>query len=169
MKVNVSQDTTEIEGPARITPLHVQDRELTTVAGGPKGWRRLDGLQYLKDRKLIDSNQFQAGERLQNDYAEAQMEAMPRSGTGGSGYGPRDIPQQAIDADRRFHAALAVLPPAILTLTVVFLIPQTNENGEREFLSMEQIAKRVREDKRAIPLAMRTALSLLGRHYGVCS
>lgn len=41
-----------IEAPVLITPLHVQDRETSKVAGAPKGWRKLEPLEaaYAQDR-----------------------------------------------------------------------------------------------------------------------
>lgn len=35
----------EIQGPAIITKLHVQDRETSTVAGAPRAWRKLSQLE----------------------------------------------------------------------------------------------------------------------------
>ena len=36
----------EIQGPVLVTPLHVQDRETSKVAGAPRAWRKLTQLQY---------------------------------------------------------------------------------------------------------------------------
>lgn len=154
----------EIVGPAMQRPHHIQDREISTVAGSPKAWRRLDGIAYLKSRKLINSSQEQAAIRLQEDYEKSQMQGGAQSGhertSGGrKGY---DIPDAALDAGKRLKEALSVLTPEILSITVLFLLPHTATTG----FSLEHIAKRVGEDKRAINLGIRTALSLLARHYG---
>lgn len=39
-----------IDGPAKLQPDHVQTRNLTTVAGGPKGWKRESPLEAAYDR-----------------------------------------------------------------------------------------------------------------------
>ena len=43
----------EIETPAIVTPAHTQDRELTTVAGGPRGWRKLSPLQVAHQKNQL--------------------------------------------------------------------------------------------------------------------
>ena len=51
--------TDEIQGPAIVTALHVQDRETSKVAGSPKAWRKISPLEnaYLQERLgLIDSD-----------------------------------------------------------------------------------------------------------------
>jgi hypothetical protein len=157
-----------IDGPARISGSYVQDREISTVAGSPKAWRRPDGLAFMRDRKQIAGHQWEAGNRLQEDYQLSQMEAGARSG-GASGVrgggGPTEIPDSAIDASRRLRAAMSNLPAEIETIITLFVLG-SSEDGATSF---ENIAKRVGEDKRAIPLAIRSGLSLLARHYGLCT
>lgn len=152
-----------IDGPA-VERGFVQDRTISPVAGATKAWRRLDGLAYLLDRKLIAGHQRDAGTRLQEDYQTSLMEAGARSGgcISNGGRGKTEIPDSAIMAGARVKAALAVLPPELLSMTVLFLLPDFS----KEALSLEKIAARVREDKRSITLGVRAALSLLARHYG---
>ncbi|HEX2654496.1 MAG TPA: hypothetical protein VHN11_12690, partial [Xanthobacteraceae bacterium] len=69
----------DVQGPARISAAYVQDREISPVAGSPKAWRRPDGLAFMRDRKQIAGHQWEAGNRLQEDYQLSQMEAGARS------------------------------------------------------------------------------------------
>jgi hypothetical protein len=154
------------ESPAVIGPDHVRDRNVSTNAGAAKAWSRHDGLRYLQRRRAIARHQYEAGTKLQDDYQVSLMQGGARSGGERSGGGRRsfDIPQIAIDADRRVDQALAILPPELLSMTVLFLLPHSSDDS----FSLEQIAKVVREDKRSITLGVRAALSLLARHYGYC-
>lgn len=154
--------TDEIQSPAIISTDHVQDRELSPVAGAPKGFRRVDGLAMME--KTIARHQYEAGRRLQEDYAESQMEGGAKSGGQKVDGGRRDydIPQYAIDAARRVNNALAILTPELLTMTMLFLLP----DHRREAPTFENIAARVGRHKRCISFGIETALSLLARHYG---
>lgn len=156
-------DAVEIVGPAIQRSNHIQDREISTVAGAPKAWRRLDGLAWLMERKAIAGHQRDAGRRLQEDYELSQMQGGARSGgertSGRSSY---EIPDSALDAKDRVKAALSVVPPELVSMTVLFLLP----DFEAKPFSLERIATMVREDKRSISLGVRAALSLLARHYG---
>jgi hypothetical protein len=151
----------DIDGPA-MTRGYVQDRVISPVAGATKAWRRPDGLAYMLERKQIAGHQWQAGDRLQQDYQTSMMQAGARSGGIRGGGAPTEIPQNAIDASRRVKAALSHLPAEILTINTLFLLGGS-EDGQTSF---ENIAKRVGEDKRAIPIAIRAGLSILARHYG---
>lgn len=44
--------TDEVQTPSRITPLHAQDRETSTVAGSPRAWRKMTQLDnaYMQER-----------------------------------------------------------------------------------------------------------------------
>lgn len=151
------------ESPAIITDMHRQDRGISPIAGAPKAWRRIDGLDYLLERKSIARHQVEAGRRLQDDYELSQMQGAARSGMERvGGRGSRDIPDSALDAGKRMKQALAEIPPELLSMTVLFLLP----DFRIESFSLERIAKMVGEDKRAIGLGVRAALSLLARHYG---
>ncbi len=154
----------EPDGPAVVRREHVQDRELSTVAGAPRGYRVRDGLAWMVERKQIHGHQLEAGRRLQEDYARAMDALFPKSRMergGGSGRAP-EVSNDAIDAKARVTEALSVLPPELLSMTVLFLFPDFEQDG----FSVERIAARVREDKRAIGLGVRASLSLLARHYG---
>lgn len=156
-------ENTDIQAPARITEDHVQDRGTSTAAGAPKAWRKLDGLAWLMARKSIASHQLEAGRRLQEDYELSQLQGGARSG-GERANGKRsyDLPDSALDAGKRVKNALAILPPELVSMTILFLLP---DFSERSF-SLERIAGMVKEDKRAVGLGVRAGLSLLARHYG---
>jgi len=154
---------TDIEGPALVRPDHIQDRGISKEIGAEKAYRRVDGLAMLSHQNAIARHQYEAGRRLQEDYALSQMEGGARSdGTKVNG-GRRDfdIPQYAIDARDRLKAATAVLPPELLTMTTLFLFPDHKDEAP----TFENIAVRVKEHKRCISFGVRAALSLLARHY----
>lgn len=44
---------TPAETPAILTPAFVQDRELSTVAGAPKGYRRADALNHYRTKSFL--------------------------------------------------------------------------------------------------------------------
>jgi hypothetical protein len=41
------------DGPAKLSPDHVQDRGLTHIAGAPKGWRRLSPLESAFEKNQL--------------------------------------------------------------------------------------------------------------------
>ncbi|HXR94257.1 MAG TPA: DUF6456 domain-containing protein [Rhizomicrobium sp.] len=150
------------QAPAKITALHAQDRPLSPAGGrGPKGFRRIDRLQWLKDHGAIGDHQLFAGRRLQADWQISKLEAAPSmqmtrmgGGTGGT------LSDAKLDAGRRVKKALSALPPELVTLTCLFLLPEDHP------FSVERLAAKVREDKRAVSYALRLSLSMLARHYG---
>ena len=151
----------EPDGPAVLTPMHRQDRVLSGVAGAPKGFRRIDRLQWLKDHGAIGEHQLFAGRRLQRDWQIARIEASPRMVSGGGGGArPGCLSDAALDAGQRIRKALAVLPRELETLTTLFLLPEDHP------FSLERCAALVKEDRRAAAYGIRIALSLLARHYG---
>lgn len=154
----------EPDGPAIITSDHVQDRVLSPVAGAKRGYRHLDGLAWMEERKTIASYQFAAGRRLQEDFELSQMRGGAQSGGERTNGNRRswDIPDSALAASDRVNEALSVLTPEITTMTMLFLLP----DFEKRTQTLEEIARRAGEHKRAITLGIRTALSLLARHYG---
>jgi hypothetical protein len=149
------------EEPARLSALHRQDRVLSPVAGAPKGFRRIDRLQWLSDHNAIGAHQLHAGRRLQADWQTSKIESRPRMMTGVSGGGAGgELSDAALDAGRRVTRALAVLPAELVTLTTLFLLPEDHP------FSLERCAAMVKEDRRAAAYGIRIALSLLARHYG---
>ena len=142
----VPGSTHSVEAPAKLDALHRQDRSLSPVAGAPKGFRRIDRLQWLKDHGGIADHQLFAGRRLQQDWQLSKIETAPRMGFGvASGGTP---------------GTLSVLPPELRTLTELFLLPEDHP------FSLERCAALVRQDRRAAAFGIRVALSLLARHYG---
>jgi len=149
------------EKPAVITALHRQDRLLSPAAGAAKGFRRLDRLQWLKDHGAIGDHQLFAGRRLQADWQISKLEAAPSMQLTRAGGGvPGSLSDTKLEAGRRVKRALAALPPELVTLTCLFLLPEDHP------FSVERLAAKVREDKRAVSYALRLSLSMLARHYG---
>jgi len=150
-----------VETPAKIGPFHACDRELSVAAGAPRGFRRIDRLQWLADHGSIADHQLHAGRRLQQDWQLSKIEASPRMEFGGrGGGGPGNISDAALDAGKRVARALAVLPRELRQLTELFLMPEDHP------FSLERVAAIVKEDRRAAAYGIRIALSLLARHYG---
>lgn len=153
----------EPDGPAIRRPEHVRDRVLSPAAGAPKGYRRRYSLDEMRERRQISEDQYQAAVRLQTDFAISQREG----GAGGAseridrstGY---DISQSAIDAGRRYMDAMAVLPAELVTMTVRFLFPT---DGPDHALTLAEVGMSLSMPTEAVSLGIRTALSLLARHY----
>lgn len=149
------------EGPAIVSALHRQDRLLSPAAGAPKGFRRIDRLQWLKDHGAIGDHQLHAGRRLQEDWQISKLEAAPSMQLMRAGGTPGSTLSDAkLDAGKCVNKAFAALPPELVTLTCLFLLPEDHP------FSMERLAAKVREDKRAVSYAICSALSMLVRHYG---
>jgi hypothetical protein len=149
------------ERPAIITTLHRQDRLLSPAAGAPKGFRRIDRLQWLKDHGTIGDHQLHAGRRLQEDWQISKLENAPSMQLMRAGGMPGGTLSDAkLDAGARVKKALGALPPELVTLTCLFLLPEDHP------FSLERLAAKMREDKRAVAYAVRLALSMLARHYG---
>jgi hypothetical protein len=149
------------QAPAVITAMHRQDRLLSPAAGAPKGFRRVDRLQWLKDHGAIGDHQLHAGRRLQEDWQISKLENAPSMQLMRAGGTPGSTLSDAkLDAGGRVKKALGALPPELVTLTCLFLLPEDHP------FSMERLAAKVREDKRAVSYALRLALSMLARHYG---
>jgi hypothetical protein len=149
------------ERPAIIATLHRQDRLLSPAAGAPKGFRRIDRLQWLKDHGTIGDHQLHAGRRLQEDWQISKLENAPSMQLMRAGGVPGGTLSDAkLDAGARVKKALGALPPELVTLTCLFLLPEDHP------FSLERLAAKMREDKRAVAYAVRLALSMLARHYG---
>ena len=160
-----ARGSSEPDYPALIQEDHIQDRPLSKEIGAPRGYRRLDGLDYLRKKHGIARHQIEAGRRLQADYEQSQMQAGARSSNSiinNSGPRAHGIPDAALDAKKRVDEALATIPPELVSMTILFLLPDFREQP----FNIEKIAERVREDKRSIALGVRASLSLLARHYG---
>lgn len=149
-----------IDGPAIVTALHAQNRELSTIAGAAKGFRRIDRLQWLKDHGTIAEHQFFAGRRLQEDWQQSKIENCPSMSSGGSGGPKSTLADGKLDAMARVGKAMAIIPQDIKTLLTLFLLP------EDEPFSLERCAALVRLNRAAAALGIRVGLSLLARHYG---
>lgn len=122
---------------------------------------RIDRLQWLFDHKSIGQHHFDAGRRLQADWQTSKIEVSPRMEYGGGGQARSTLTDAACDAGTRLKDALAVLPAELLTLTVLFVLPEDHPQ------SLERVASIVRINRHAAALGLRVALSLLARHYGL--
>ena len=142
--------------------MHACDRTLSVVAGAPKGFRRIDRLQWLADHGTIGDHQLFAGRRLQQDWQLSKIETQSRMSLEGSRGGglPGSLSDVKLDAGRRVAAALSVLPRELRHMTELFLMPEDHP------FSLERVAAMVREDRRAAAFGIRIALSLLAKHYG---
>lgn len=153
----------EPEGPAIITPMHRQDRDLSIVAGTKKGYRLIDRLEWLYEHKHIAQHQRDAGRKLQEDWQLSKMEISARSdlsGGRGGGSAQSTLPDAKLDAMTRLGKAMAVLPPECETLVSLFLLT------EGECFSLERCASLINRDRRAALPLLQVGLSLLSRHYG---
>ena len=157
-----TEDEGAVETPAKISALHAQDRTLSVAAGAPKGFRRIDRLQWLADHGTIGDHQLFAGRKLQQDWQLSKIETQSRMSLGQVGGGglPGSLSDVKLDAGRRVTRALAVLPRELRQLTELFLMPEDHP------FSLERCAAIVREDRRAAAFGIRIALSLLAKHYG---
>ena len=158
-----AKEETGIETPAKIGPLHACDRSLSVAAGAPKGFRRIDRLQWLADHGTIGDHQLFAGRRLQQDWQLSKIETQSRislGAVGGGGGLPGTLSDVKLDAGRRVAAALTVLPRELRQMIELFLMPEDYP------FSLERVAAMVKEDRRAAAFGIRIALSLLAKHYG---
>ena len=155
------EDEDRVETPAKVGPMHACDRTLSVAAGAPKGFRRIDRLQWLADHGAIGDHQLFAGRRLQQDWQLSKIETGSRMSfdTRGSGT-PGMLSDVKLDAGRRVAAALTVLPRELRHMTELFLMPEDHP------FSLERVAAMVKEDRRAAAFGIRIALSLLAKHYG---
>lgn len=113
----------------------------------------------------LDEAEFAAGERLRSDFERAGLqprisanwEASVASGSRG-GAGAADISDFAVDARKRLDRAIGALDPALagVTLDVCCFLK-----------GLEQVERERSWPPRSAKLMLRTALSLLARHYGI--
>lgn len=149
------------EGPAIVTAMHKRDRLLSPVAGAPKGFRRIDRLQWLRDHGVIADHQLFAGRRLQQDWQLSKLESSPQMQMARAGGAATTALSDAkCDAIDRLKRAMAQLPAELETLLALFLLP------EDEPFSLERCAAIVREDRKAASFGIRLGLTILARHYG---
>lgn len=162
MKTNPSEKPDQqVDGPAKVTSMHRRDRETSVVAGAPRGWRRIDRLQWLFDHKSIEQYQLDAGRRLQEDWHQARLQVSPGMQMGRGGGSPSTALSDAkCDAMQRLKSAMGCLPIQLETLLTLFLMP------EDEPFSLERCAAIVREDRKAASYGLRIGLTILARHYG---
>jgi len=155
-------DDPRVETPAKISALHACDRTLSVAAGAPKGFRRIDRLQWLADHGTIGDHQLFAGRRLQQDWQLSKIETQSRMDLGASRGGglPGSLSDVKLDAGRRVASALSVLPRELRQMIELFLMPEDYP------FSLERVAAMVKEDRRAAAFGIRIALSLLAKHYG---
>lgn len=117
-----------------------------------------DGKAWLGDAE------FAAGERLRADFERAGLQPRVSANweasvaSGGRGGSAADIADFAVDARKRVNAAIAVLEPSLAGITLdVCCFLKGLEQAERERGWPPRSGK----------LMLRTALSMLARHYGL--
>lgn len=153
--------TEQVDGPAVVTDMHRQNRILSVAAGSPKGYSRIDRLQWLFDHNSIEQYQLDAGRRLQEDWHAARLQVSPGMQMGRSGGSfSTNLSDAKCDAIQRLKDAMACLPVQLETLLTLFLMP------EDEPFSLERCAAIVREDRKAASYGIRIGLTILARHYG---
>lgn len=130
----------------------------------------LTRLYFRKDKNgvgWIDHNEFQAGERLRSDFEKAQLSpkisahwdasVTGKNRAGGSG---NDISDFALDAKKRLEKSIAALGPELSGVTLDVCC----------FLKGLEIVEREKGwPPRSAKLLLKTALSVLVRHYGITS
>ena len=65
------QDPDQLAGPAIITPLHVQDRHLSKVAGTPRGWRKRTPLEAYYDQGKLEGGNGKYDARTRKEAGTA--------------------------------------------------------------------------------------------------
>ena len=127
-------------------------------AESPLGW--------LRRRKLIDTMQFEAGERLRRDFTLAQLEpklALDLSAPvilGGSGLkSPGDFSDMVIAAKERFSQAMKAVGPGLADLLFDVCCHLVRLEGVEHAHGWPQ---------RSAKVVLQIALDRLGEHYGLC-
>ncbi len=118
-----------------------------------------------KDGKpWLGAAEFSAGERLRADFERAGLQPRVSANweasvsSGGRGGGAADIADFAVDARKRVNAAIDALEPSLAGITLdVCCFLKGLEQAERERGWPPRSGK----------LMLRTALSMLARHYGI--
>ncbi len=117
-----------------------------------------DGKSYLAD------DEFQAGERLRRDFECAQLQPKisanwtSTTGSSASSNVSSDISDFALDARNRVNAAMDRLGPELAGVVIDICC----------FLKGIELVERERKwPPRSAKLMLKTALSMLGRHYGL--
>lgn len=57
MPVDADNSADDVQGPVLVTPLHVQDRETSKVAGAPRAWRKMTQLEYAYTQERLGDKQ----------------------------------------------------------------------------------------------------------------
>lgn len=100
LPANNSIDQDEIATPSLITPLHVQDRETSKVAGAPRAWRKMTHLEssYQQERlgakdSGIARDRFDAGNQYTKLWDCAQSAGRDSTASfDAGGYGGSGLP-----------------------------------------------------------------------------
>ncbi|MEM9329955.1 MAG: DUF6456 domain-containing protein [Pseudomonadota bacterium] len=125
---------------------------------------RLYARKSANGKSYLSDSEYKAGERLRKDFEQGQLQ--PRisarfetavGSSKASGVSAVDIPDLAIDARRRVNRALESLGPELSGVTLDICC----------FLKGFELVERERKwPPRSAKLMLRTALSILARHYG---
>lgn len=143
----------------RNTPARKTGRRVTVnLAESPLGW--------LRARGLVDARQFEAGERLREDYEMAALgprvtmrwDAAPAARGGGMPHGRLDPTTAQIAAKRRFDAAVAAAGPGLAD--IVWRVICAGE-------TVPVAEKALGWPARAGRLVLTLALDRVASHYGM--
>lgn len=137
---------------------HGIEREVeVNDAESPLGW--------LKRRKLIDTMQYEAGERLRRDFTLAQLEprlaadlAAPVVLGGKGAKSPGDFSDMVVAAKQRFSRAMTAVGPGLADLLFDVCCHLVRLEGVEQAHGWPQ---------RSAKVVLQIALNRLGEHYGL--
>lgn len=139
------------------------DRHRVTANDGESPLSRLARPRRGAGTPYLTPAQFAAGERLRADFERGRLQprvsaSWDRPLTGGGRQTGADLSDFALDARRRVERALDCLEPELagVALDVCCFLK-----------GLEQVERERRWPPRSAKLMLRTALSVLGRHYGL--
>jgi hypothetical protein len=120
-------------------------------------------LAWLRRRKLIDTMQFEAGERLRRDFTLAQLQ--PRLGIDlqaptvmGGNRAPGEFSEMVLTAKQRFAAAMRAVGPGLSDILFDVCC---------HLMRLEGIERELGWPKRSAKVVLLIALDRLGAHYGM--
>lgn len=148
-----------------VRPVHLHEQAQLVVNAAESPLGRLFSRKDSAGRAWISAEEFEAGERLRRDFERARLQ--PRisanweasvAGRGRGSGGAAELSDFALDAGRRVEAAIQSLDPSLAGVALDVCC----------FLKGLELVERERQwPPRSAKLMLRTALSILARHYGL--
>jgi hypothetical protein len=121
-------------------------------------------LSWLKRRKLIDTMQYEAGEKLRRDFTIAQLE--PRLAVdlaapivSGGPKSPAEFSEIVVAARQRFSLAMKAVGPVLADLLFDVCC---------HLVRLEGVEQEHGWPQRSAKVVLQIALNRLGEHYGLC-